>query len=223
MVKRQRQTIILTASDYCLSLSFDHCFVLLRLTSSDYCLSLSFDHCFVLLRFGQKTETNNNQKTLILRGQNNGQKTETNNNQKPLILGGQNNGQKTETNNNQKTLILGGQNNGRSAQSLFSVKCIVNYCLSLSFDHCFVLLRLTSSMIENRGCHYDKRSISVDIYGMCNCCWNVVTYKWKVHNGKIEISHELSFLLSISSCICGEHYFKYNKIFVINVVTNLRI
>ena len=46
---------------------------------------------------------------------------------------------------------------------------------------------------------------------MCNCCWNVVTYKWKVHNGKIEISHEVSFLLSISSCICGEHYFKYNS------------
>jgi hypothetical protein len=23
--------------------------------------------------------------------------------------------------------------------------------------------------------------------GMYRCCWNVVTYKWKIHNGKIEI------------------------------------
>jgi hypothetical protein len=26
-----------------------------------------------------------------------------------------------------------------------------------------------------------------DIYSICRCCWNVATYKWKVHNGKIEI------------------------------------
>ena len=25
------------------------------------------------------------------------------------------------------------------------------------------------------------------IYSICRCCWNVATYKWKVHNGKIEI------------------------------------
>ena len=25
-----------------------------------------------------------------------------------------------------------------------------------------------------------------DIYSICRCCWNVATYKWKVHNGKIE-------------------------------------
>jgi hypothetical protein len=24
-----------------------------------------------------------------------------------------------------------------------------------------------------------------DIYSICRCCWNVATYKWKVHNGKI--------------------------------------
>jgi len=22
---------------------------------------------------------------------------------------------------------------------------------------------------------------------MCRCCWNVATYEWNVHNGKIEI------------------------------------
>ena len=26
-----------------------------------------------------------------------------------------------------------------------------------------------------------------DVYSICRCCWNVATYKWKVHNGKIEI------------------------------------
>jgi hypothetical protein len=27
----------------------------------------------------------------------------------------------------------------------------------------------------------------LDIYSICRCCWNVAAYKWKVHNGKIEI------------------------------------
>jgi hypothetical protein len=27
----------------------------------------------------------------------------------------------------------------------------------------------------------------IDIYSIYRCCWNVATYKWKVHNGKIEI------------------------------------
>jgi hypothetical protein len=26
-----------------------------------------------------------------------------------------------------------------------------------------------------------------DIYSICRCCWDVATYKWRVHNGKIEI------------------------------------
>jgi hypothetical protein len=26
-----------------------------------------------------------------------------------------------------------------------------------------------------------------DVYSICRCCWNVATYQWKVHNGKIEI------------------------------------
>jgi hypothetical protein len=25
-----------------------------------------------------------------------------------------------------------------------------------------------------------------DIYSICRCCWNVATYEWKVHNGKIQ-------------------------------------
>jgi hypothetical protein len=26
-----------------------------------------------------------------------------------------------------------------------------------------------------------------EIYSIGRCCWNVATYKWKDHNGKIEI------------------------------------
>jgi hypothetical protein len=35
-----------------------------------------------------------------------------------------------------------------------------------------------------------------DIYSICRCCWNVATYKWKVHNGKIEI---ISFIVMFRS------------------------
>jgi hypothetical protein len=31
---------------------------------------------------------------------------------------------------------------------------------------------------------------------ICRCCWNVATYKWKVHNGKIEI---ISFVVKFRS------------------------
>jgi hypothetical protein len=35
-----------------------------------------------------------------------------------------------------------------------------------------------------------------DINSICRCCWNVATYKWKVHNGKIEI---ISFVVKFRS------------------------
>ena len=35
----------------------------------------------------------------------------------------------------------------------------------------------------NSGISYQLR----EIYSIFRCCWNVATYKWKVHNGKIEI------------------------------------
>jgi len=44
-----------------------------------------------------------------------------------------------------------------------------------------------------------------DIYSICRCWWNVATYKWKFHNGKIEIISLVvkcsSFSLSISGCM----------------------
>ena len=41
-----------------------------------------------------------------------------------------------------------------------------------------ILIGTTSS-----GISYQLR----DIYSICRCCWNVATYKRKVHKGKIEI------------------------------------
>ena len=34
------------------------------------------------------------------------------------------------------------------------------------------------------------------IYSICKCWWNVATYEWKVHNGKIEIA---SFVVKFRS------------------------
>jgi len=38
---------------------------------------------------------------------------------------------------------------------------------------------------RSSGISYQLR----DIYTICRHCWNVATYKWKVHNGKIEIMY----------------------------------
>ena len=35
----------------------------------------------------------------------------------------------------------------------------------------------------NSGISYLLR----DIYSICRCYWNIASYKWKIHNGKIEI------------------------------------
>jgi hypothetical protein len=37
---------------------------------------------------------------------------------------------------------------------------------------------------------------TTDTEVLCRCCWNVATYKWKVHNGKIEI---ISFVVNFRS------------------------
>ena len=50
-----------------------------------------------------------------------------------------------------------------------------------------ILIGTTSS-----GISYHPR----DIYSICRCCWNVATYNWKVHNGKIEI---ISFVINFRS------------------------
>jgi hypothetical protein len=44
----------------------------------------------------------------------------------------------------------------------------------------------------NSGISYHLR----DIYSICRFCWNVATYKWKVHNGNIEI---ISFVVKFYS------------------------
>jgi hypothetical protein len=45
------------------------------------------------------------------------------------------------------------------------------------------LARSLNFTSTNSGKSYQLR----DIYSMCRCFWNVATYKWKVHNEKIEI------------------------------------
>jgi hypothetical protein len=41
--------------------------------------------------------------------------------------------------------------------------------------------------VEKPRVSLDLNSNLSDIYSICSCCWNVATYLWKVHNGKIEI------------------------------------
>ena len=40
------------------------------------------------------------------------------------------------------------------------------------------MVNITSSGISNQ---------LRNMYSICRCCWNIATYRWKVHNGKIEI------------------------------------
>jgi hypothetical protein len=54
-----------------------------------------------------------------------------------------------------------------------------------------ILIGTTSS-----GISYHLR----DIYSICRSCWNVVTYKWKVHNRKIEI-----ITMTWNSCVTNYH------------------
>ena len=51
-----------------------------------------------------------------------------------------------------------------------------------------ILIGTTSSGIPN---HLRDR------YSICRCCWNVAIYKWKVHNGKIEIISSVVMFRSV--------------------------
>jgi hypothetical protein len=55
--------------------------------------------------------------------------------------------------------------------------------LSLNNSRFSILIGTTSS-----GISYQLR----DRYSICGCCWNVATYKWKVHN--VKISFVVKFL-----------------------------
>jgi hypothetical protein len=49
-----------------------------------------------------------------------------------------------------------------------------------------------------------------DIYSICRCCWNVATFKWKVHNGKIEIISLVgNFVLNPPSLSISRYRSKY--------------
>ena len=52
---------------------------------------------------------------------------------------------------------------------------------------------VVSSNPLSRTYWYEPQALQQrDIYSICRCCWNVATYKWKVHDGKIEIISSFS-------------------------------
>jgi hypothetical protein len=56
--------------------------------------------------------------------------------------------------------------------------------------------------------HLSSKSYQlIDIYSVCMCCWNVAAYKWKVHNGKINI---ISFVVKFR---CRNYSIQLNAIF----------
>jgi hypothetical protein len=49
-----------------------------------------------------------------------------------------------------------------------------------------------------------------DIYSICRCCWNVATYKLKIHNGKIEIFtfHYIDNVLSLNNSKFRDFFYR---------------
>jgi hypothetical protein len=65
---------------------------------------------------------------------------------------------------------------------------------------------------KSSGISYHLR----DIYSICQCCWNVATYKWKLHNGNIEIiSFVVKFRSSLSISMCRSRYELYLSVSVV--------
>jgi hypothetical protein len=57
--------------------------------------------------------------------------------------------------------------------------------------------------------------INGDIYSICRSCWNVATYKWKVHNGKIEIISIVVKSPLLKICVTNDH--KYVPLAIVTV------
>jgi hypothetical protein len=65
---------------------------------------------------------------------------------------------------------------------------------------CFSSLLLCSNAIKEFMIGTNRTRISDQLrylYSICRWCWNVITYKWKVHNLKIEI---ISFVVAAPYC-----------------------
>ena len=58
-------------------------------------------------------------------------------------------------------------------------------CGNPGFSSILVSSNPLSSKPTSSGISDQLRDIYM--YSICRCCWNVATYKWKVHNGKMEI------------------------------------
>jgi hypothetical protein len=65
-------------------------------------------------------------------------------------------------------------------------------CFNFTFRYIDDVLSLNNSRFGDCVDSYHLR----EIYSICKCCWKVATYKWKVHNGKIEI---ISFVVRFRS------------------------
>jgi hypothetical protein len=61
----------------------------------------------------------------------------------------------------------------------------------------FTFRNIDDVLSTSSGIAYKLR----DIYSICRCWWNVATYKWKVHNGKIEIIDDV---LSLNNSRFGD-------------------
>ena len=68
-------------------------------------------------------------------------------------------------------------------------------------NSCFNSVLVSSGHLSSKSCQL------IDIYSVCMCCWNVAAYKWKVHNGKINI---ISFVVKFR---CRNYSIQLNAIF----------
>jgi thymidine kinase len=62
-----------------------------------------------------------------------------------------------------------------------------------------------------------------EIFSVCRSCWNVASYKWKVHNLKIEI---ISFVvkfnpLSLSISRCKSRYEADLAVYLVSFISSL--
>ena len=88
--------------------------------------------------------------------------------------------------------------------------CIKMCKIHITFE---VMTFLFSSFLVSRILDQLK-----DIYSICRSCSNVATYKWKVHNGKMEItSFDLKFrpFLSIFRCMS-----RYDVVSVVSFISS---
>ena len=81
-----------------------------------------------------------------------------------------------------------GQTSHGGNRSIFEVMTLPNFTKGNSYFSSFLVSSMFYQGRHDRS-HKLWNIVSSQRYILhkCVCCWNVATYKWKVHNGKIEI------------------------------------